>query len=150
MCRIALFSLGLCMLPVLANASCLDDVNALAKRYEIHAALPKDTASGSDLSGKLANSGGVIAPPATGDLSGATPAVPSADSMQTAPSVPEQGAFSGGKAAKTPDTQASASNAQVASLLQAARDASKNGNEHACQQRLSDAMKLLSNGSVSQ
>ena len=126
--------------PLVAQAGCLDDVNALAKRYNVQDSLP----SAAKTTGQtLTQSGGVIKPPATGDLSGAMPAAPNPDSMQTAPVVQEQGALSGGKAAKIPEHHAAA-DSQAASLLQAARDAAGSGDESVCRQRLTDAMKLLS------
>ncbi len=133
---------GISVWPMAVYASCLDDVDTLAKKYHVAATLPQDTSSGGNLSQKLAQSGGVIAPPPTGDLSGATPPVPGGDHMQTAPAIMQQGATPLDPTAAAPEHSAAA-DTQAASLLQAARDAAKNGDEDACQQRLADARKVL-------
>ncbi len=129
-----------------AQAACADDADALAKTYHLSVGLPSATAStgGGATSDKLATSGGVIAPPATGDMASVTPPVPNPEPMKTAPAVPPQGAD--GTSAKSPSsstTRDAAADAQAASLLQAAREAGAKGNESACRQRLADAKALL-------
>jgi hypothetical protein len=135
--------------PSLVHAGCGDDVDAIARQYHIASALPP--ASQSSTSDKLAASGGVIAPPPTGDMTSTASAspVPGGDRMQTAPTISPQTAEGGAeKGAPDASTAEAAATSQAASLLQVARDAAKNGNETACRQSLADAAKLLSDTSA--
>ncbi len=147
MLRSVLLVAALSAMPAVAQATCLDDVDKLASRSHIAASLPKGTSSGGNLSQTLAASGGVIAPPPTGDMAEATPPVPGGDSMATAPAIAPQGATPPVKGAEAPE-HAAAAQTQAASLLQAARDAAKDGNETVCRQRLADAQKLLAGGTA--
>ncbi len=142
--RLILVSALMIALPTIASAACGDDADAIARQYHVTSALP--SAGQKSTSDKLTASGGVIAPPSTGDLASANAPVPGGDRMQTAPAIAPQTADSG-NSKTSPDVASAeaASTAQAASLLQAARDAAKNGNESACKQRLADAVKLLSN-----
>ncbi|PWC34208.1 hypothetical protein [Azospirillum sp. TSO35-2] len=106
-------------------------------------------AAGGATSNRLAQSGGMVAPPAVGDRSVIEP--PSTGSnMPTAPAV---GADSGSRA--TPDgapgsagssggglMEQAARNAQLESLVTAARSAARDGDESRCMDSLSDARRL--------
>ncbi len=134
-------------LPVLAHASsCGDDADALAKKFGITDTLTRDSAtSGAASSNALAQTGGVIAPPATGDNANLAPGASSADAMKTAPEIAPQTADGDTvKAGRTASVEGkAAATSQAASLLQAAHHAAASGDEGACRQRLSDARALL-------
>ncbi len=127
--------------PAVASAACSDDVSALASKFGITASLPSaTTASDSAKTEALAKSGGVIAPPPTGDMADVSPAVPNVDNMKTAPTISPQTADTG----KTTKLETgAAADSQAASLLQAAREAGLKGDEASCRQRLADAKALL-------
>ena len=134
--------------PFSAHAACSSDATALAEKYGLTASLANDTASSSSAAAdeKLAKSGGVIQPPATGDMATASPAMPDPEPMATAPSLPAQTANgatlnTGKTTAKVEDK--AATETQAASLLQAAREAGAKGDEAGCQQHLADAKALL-------
>ncbi len=143
--RVMILAIALAVFtPTFARAACSDDATALAQKYGITASLPSDSASSSAASTeKLAKSGGVIAPPATGDLAASSPPVPNPEPMATAPSLPAQTA-SGQQSNKTAKSETgAATDSQAASLLQAARAAGIKGDEATCKQRLADARALL-------
>jgi hypothetical protein len=143
----------LCLVVVLssvsAHAACVDEVDALTKHYGISSTLPKTPSSGTSgnaaaTSDKLAASGGVIAPPSTGDTANVAPAVPNPDAgMATAPSIAPQTAEGETETHKGTGEHAAAENSQAAAVLMAARQAGVQGQESTCEEGLAKARGLL-------
>ena len=132
-----------CLMSVAAHADCLSDVDALAAHNKTSAVVPHVDGNAADTETRLAQSGGVIAPPRTNDTAGGgtqTPLTP--DAMETAPELAPQ---IDGKT--SPDTTAKTASAQddAAALLQAARQKSSQGDENGCKQNLAKARALLEN-----
>ncbi|WP_448204359.1 hypothetical protein [Azospirillum sp. sgz302134] len=105
--------------------------------------------SGAASSERLAQSGGVVAPPAVGDTAVIEPPRAGSSNMPTAPAVrpdsgPGSGSTTGGTTGGSPgDTMGQAAqNAQLESLVTAARSAAKRGDEAQCMESLSQARRL--------
>jgi hypothetical protein len=113
--------------PAVAQ-DCLAEVDAMAGELGL-ATEPAEPGDAASLSDRLAQSGGVIEPPAD---AGATPVIEppagTSDAMPTAPAV-------------APDDPA-ARRDQVEGLLMAARAAAEAGDEEACEARLAEAAGL--------
>ena len=139
------FVLAMMLSAPQAFAACSEDVDAFAAKYHIQASIPKaGAADGASTSAKLAASGGVIAPPATGDMPTVTPAVKNTDSMMTAPAIqPQVAGEPGVRSGDRMIANVDGSDPEVTSLVQAARAAANQGHETDCQQRLADALKLV-------
>ncbi|HYD98657.1 MAG TPA: hypothetical protein VEH84_04690 [Alphaproteobacteria bacterium] len=136
--------------PALAQ-SCAERLDRFAAAATGGGAAPttgdmaQERAAEGDASDLLAQSDGVIAPPATGDMpvidpgttggSGAT-----GDGMPTAPAIPPQTAEGGPQAGDN----GAAQQAQMESLVAAARDAQRRGDEAECTARLDEAEALAS------
>ncbi|WP_207455441.1 hypothetical protein [Azospirillum sp. SYSU D00513] len=105
-----------------------------------------DGGSGAVTSESLADSGGVIAPPAMADGAAAGPVIePPAAGTSNMPTAPGIGADSGatGGGGATGDAMASAAQtAQVDSLVTAAREAAQRGDEAQCLGNLERALNL--------
>ena len=128
-----------------ARAACRDDADALASKYGVTDTLTQPAQASTAAKNKtLAETGGVIAPPATGDAGTIAPPA-DVDAMKTAPGLAPQtadgGIVKGGKTAGVEGDAAAST--QAASLLQAARHAGASGDEATCRQRLGDARALL-------
>ena len=95
---------------------------------------------------KLAATGGVIAPPATGAAAVITPP-PTGDRMATAPSV--QPNTQAGPAPARPVEMDAAKRAQAEAMLFAARNAAQEGKQEQCYERLQQAQRLISGPSGS-
>lgn len=134
---------ALLLLPGAAAAQdCRDQVEALADKLGLSTELPEAPSSGGAQqqqpdAGDLAESGGVIEPPDTGaDIPTIEPAPGQSPDMPTAPDVQPQtpgGGDNNGQSAK---------NAQIQSLLTAARQAAEAGNNQRCLDRLQEATAL--------
>lgn len=108
---------------------------------------PRDdqpSGSGAASSERLAQSGGLIAPPAANDRSVIEPPSGGASNMPTAPAVrPDSGADATPGAGATGGTMGMAArNAQLESLVTAARAAAKDGDEARCLDSLTEARRL--------
>jgi hypothetical protein len=128
-----------------AAQSCEERAADLAAEYQLSAAPPVQSGAGrtgSDMSRDLARSGGVIAPPPTGDISTIEPppSMPS-DGMPTAPPV-DPAPSAGDTAARQPGA-AAAADLQAETLLQGALSAARDGDEAQCLERLAEAEQLL-------
>lgn len=113
---------------------------------------PRDEQGSGSGSDRLAQSGGMVAPPAVGDRSVVEPPAIGSN-MQTAPSIDQQ---AGPQAnSRTPPDSGpggsgggdglmgqAARNAQVESLVTAARSAARDGDEARCMNSLNDARRL--------
>lgn len=141
--------------------SCADLVERFAADHSLSASPPPtavpstpgsagSTTSDSSVNGaasseRLAQSGGVVAPPAVGDTAVIEPPRAGSSNMPTAPAVrPDAGpGTSGSMGGSTGDAMAPAArNAQMESLVTAARSAAKNGDEARCMESLSQARRL--------
>lgn len=92
-----------------------------------------------NMTDKLARSNGVIAPPETGN----TPVVPPASPGDRMPTTPKlDGSRQRDEADALP--RQSQSNAEASSLLDAARDAARRGDEQGCLAKLQQAQQQLS------
>ncbi|MBP2228273.1 hypothetical protein J2847_001555 [Azospirillum agricola] len=105
--------------------------------------------SGAASSERLAQSGGLIAPPAVGDRAVIDPPRSGASNMPTAPAVrpdagsnPAQGAMPGGSGGAGDTMGRAARNAQLESLVTAARAAARDGDETRCMDSLGEARRL--------
>lgn len=117
---------------------------------------PRDETGSGSGSDRLAQSGGMVAPPAIGDRSVVEPPAIGSN-MPTAPSIGPQGSSQAGPQANSrtaPDSGPGGSgggdglmgqaarNAQVESLVTAARSAARDGDETRCMNSLNDARRL--------
>lgn len=120
---------GLAAMPVQAR-SCLDQVKQLADRHGVSDIPPRATSSdsGPTTTDKLAQSGGVIEPPATADQNVITPRDMQAYRMPTVPDVTPND--------KRPDRTA------LQAALMAARAQAESGNEEGCLEALAKAKTL--------
>ncbi|AWK85691.1 hypothetical protein [Azospirillum thermophilum] len=108
-----------------------------------------ENGGGSVTSDRLAQSGGLVSPPAVGDRGVIEP--PSTGStMPTAPALrpdagagPDRAPQAGGTGATMGQA---ARNAQLESLVTAARSAARSGDEERCMQSLGEARRLLQSG----
>ncbi|MGF7175522.1 hypothetical protein [Azospirillum doebereinerae] len=102
------------------------------------------TGSGAASSERLAQSGGLITPPAVGDQAVIDPPRAGASNMPTAPAVrPDTRTDTPPSAGSTGDLMGQAArNAQLESLVTAARAAAKDGDEARCLEGLSEARRL--------
>jgi len=97
--------------------------------------------SGAASSERLAQSGGVVAPPAVGDTAVIEPPRSGSSNMPTAPAVrPDSGP--GTNAPTGGSMGQAAQNAQLESLVTAARSAAKRGDEAQCMESLTQARRL--------
>lgn len=101
---------------------------------------------------RLAQSGGLVAPPAVGDRGVIEPPA-TGSNMPTAPAVrpdasagPDRAPQAGGTGATGATMGQAARNAQVESLVTAARSAARNGEEDRCMESLNQARRLLQSG----
>jgi hypothetical protein len=137
----------LALMPLLlstAHAACVDEVDAVTKKYGISAILPQTNDNAAATSDQLAASGGVIAPPPTGDTANVVPAMPNTDSaMVTAPSIAPQTAQGETETHKATGEHMVAADTQAASILMAARQAGVKGQENTCEEGLAKAQALL-------
>jgi len=99
---------------------------------------------GAASSERLAQSGGLITPPAVGDMAVIEPPRAGASNMPTAPAVrPDTRTDTPPSAGSTGDLMGQAArNAQLESLVTAARAAAKDGDEARCLEGLSEARRL--------
>jgi hypothetical protein len=139
--------------PALA-ASCGSEIQTLEQQYKLSAALPKadapaggaETPATAESRGiapddKMAQSGGVLAPPEGGRTAVIEPPSTGPGSTPTAPSVPPHTAEGPSGA---PATELSAAKrTQLQSHLNAAREADGRGDEKACFERLGEARKAI-------
>lgn len=106
----------------------------------------ESTGSGAASSERLAQSGGLITPPSVGDRAVIDPPGAGASNMPTAPAVrPDAGpdGTPGGGSGGAGDTMGRAArNAQLESLITAARAAAKDGDETRCMGSLTEAQRL--------
>jgi hypothetical protein len=137
--------------PALA-ASCGNEIQALEQQHNLTAALPKPgaPASGAETPAtaesrgiapddKLAQSGGVLAPPEGGRTAVIEPPSTGPGSTPTAPSVPPHTAEGPSGSAAT--ELSAAKRTQVQAHLNAAREADSRGDEKTCFERLGEARK---------
>jgi len=150
--------------PALAQQTCRDMVDRFAAAENLSATAPPTAAppmpgdtrpgtagtttdggasSGTSMSDKLGQSGGVLKPPAVGDQAVIDP--PQTGNMPTAPRVaPAPGTGSGSSAGSptgaSPDR--AAQRAQMESLVTAARAAAERGDERQCMDSLTKAQAL--------
>ncbi len=97
--------------------------------------------AGTASSEKLAQSGGVVAPPAVGDTAVIEPPRAGTGNMPTAPALRPDAGPGGGSGSSGTMGQA-AQNAQLDSLVTAARSAAKRGDEAQCMESLTQAKRL--------
>ncbi|CAO3413212.1 hypothetical protein [Azospirillum argentinense] len=90
---------------------------------------------------QLARSGGVVAPPASGDQAVIEPPRTGAP-MPTAPAVRPDATPNSGSSMESGSMGQAARNAQIESLVTAARSAAKDGNEQLCMESLDKARGL--------
>jgi hypothetical protein len=142
-------------LPVLAMAllvlgsaaamadACLDDVRRLGDTYGL-AIDPPDAPSKDQprppSSKDLAQSGGVVEPPATPDASVITPPRDTDSRMPTAPKVAPETKKQG---SAVPSGPSAADRSTLQALLVAARDQARRGREDDCRESLQKARQLL-------
>lgn len=130
------------LLPFPAAAQdCREQVDALAGKLGFSTDLPQGGGSTAAAPqqpqpGDLASSGGVIRPPETGDMPTIEPPAGENSTMPTAPEVQPQ-APGGAERSSQP-----AKDAQIQSLLTAARQAADAGDHQACLDRLQEASAL--------
>jgi hypothetical protein len=128
--------------PALA-ASCGTEIEALEQQFKLSSALPKtDTPATTESRGvspddKMAQSGGVLAPPEGGRTAVLPPPPTGPGSTMTPPAVPPHTAE--GPSGATGEELSAAKRAQVQSHLNAAREAEGRGDEKACFERLGEA-----------
>ncbi|KAA0676769.1 hypothetical protein DS843_25845 [Roseomonas genomospecies 6] len=148
--------------PALAQGSCAALVDRFAADHNLSASPPPvaappgssgstaaDGALPSGRSGQgsgatpdqLARSGGVVAPPASGDQAVIEPPRTGAP-MPTAPAVRPDAAPNSGSSMESGSMGQAARNAQIESLVTAARSAAKDGNEQLCMESLDKARNL--------
>jgi hypothetical protein len=140
--RASIIAAAALLLPLPAAAQdCREQVDALAGKLGFSTDLPQGAGSTAGApqqppAGDLASSGGVIQPPETGDMPTIEPPAGENSKMPTAPRVQPQapgGADHGSQPAK---------DAQIQSLLTAARQAADAGDHQACLDRLQEASAL--------
>ncbi|MDQ2105190.1 hypothetical protein [Azospirillum isscasi] len=145
--------------PALAQGSCAALVDRFAAEHNLSAspppvAAPPGTSGSSAVDGalpgggsgaatpdRLARSGGVVAPPAAGDRAVIEPPRTAAP-MPTAPAVRPDAAPNSGSSMEGGSMGQAARNAQIESLVTAARSAAKDGNEPLCMDSLEKARNL--------
>ncbi len=145
--------------PALAQGSCAALVDRFAADNNLSATPPPVAAppggsgssavdgalpggrSGSATPDQLARSGGVVAPPASGDQAVIEPPRTGAP-MPTAPAVRPDAAPNSGSSMESGSMGQAARNAQIESLVTAARSAAKDGNEQLCMESLDKARNL--------
>lgn len=144
--------------PALAQGSCAALVDRFAAENNLSASPPPvatppgssgstagDGALPNGSSGttpdQLARSGGVVAPPASGDQAVIEPPRTGAP-MPTAPAVRPDAAPNSGSSMESGSMGQAARNAQIESLVTAARSAAKDGNEQLCMDSLDKARGL--------
>ncbi|WP_143271833.1 hypothetical protein [Azospirillum brasilense] len=148
--------------PALAQGSCAALVDRFAAENNLSAspppvatppgssgstagdgALPDGSLGGSSgtTPDQLARSGGVVAPPASGDRAVIEPPRTGAP-MPTAPAVRPDAAPNSGSSMESGSMGQAARNAQIESLVTAARSAAKDGNEQLCMESLDKARGL--------
>ncbi|WP_144243439.1 hypothetical protein [Azospirillum argentinense] len=144
--------------PALAQGSCAALVDRFAAENNLSASPPpvatppgssgSTAGDGSLPSGssgttpdQLARSGGVVAPPASGDRAVIEPPRTGAP-MPTAPAVRPDAAPNSGSSMESGSMGQAARNAQIESLVTAARSAAKDGNEQLCMDSLDKARGL--------
>ncbi|NUB29525.1 hypothetical protein [Azospirillum brasilense] len=144
--------------PALAQGSCAALVDRFAAENNLSASPPPvatppgssgstagEGALPSGSSGttpdQLARSGGVVAPPASGDQAVIEPPRTGAP-MPTAPAVRPDAAPNSGSSMESGSMGQAARNAQIESLVTAARSAAKDGNEQLCMESLDKARGL--------
>lgn len=129
--------------PALAQ-SCEERAVDLAAEHQLSAAPPVPAGSGQadgDMSRELSRSGGVIAPPPTGDITTIEPPAAPSDGMPTAPPVDEAPSAEDAPARQPGD--AAAANLQAETLIQNALSAAREGDEARCLERLAEAEQIL-------
>ncbi len=145
--------------PALAQGSCAALVDRFAADHNLSASPPPAAAtpggsgstaadgalpsgsSGNASPDQLARSGGVVAPPASGDQAVIEPPRTAAP-MPTAPAVRPDAAPNSGSSMESGSMVQAARNAQIESLVTAARSAAKDGNEQLCMESLDKARSL--------
>lgn len=137
--------------PAAAAQACREAVDRLAAQHGLQPDLPQAppasgstgpsrTDAGPTLSDKLAQTGGVIAPPAGGRTVVIDPPGREASKMPTNPQVAPQTT----PGTPSPQPQADAAQRQRAETsLQAARSAAERGDDAVCMERLRDAQEAL-------
>jgi len=130
--------------PSPAQQSCGRMVEELATRADLDAGVPvvRGTESGPELTDKLAQSGGVVAPPlgSGGSTPTITPPPEGPNTMPTAPPIePQAGALGG---SRSPSAEASVK-MQAEAMLSSARLAAQRGDEMECRRNLEQAAALL-------
>lgn len=136
-----------------AAQSCTNEIDRLAQHYNLSTDEPRagstempaaptnpsDTTRGTITTERLAQSGGVIAPPDTGTSMEIQPPRSDPDHMPTAPHVAPNPPSNGG--AEAGDLTA-ADRVRMESLLQAARAAERQGKDEQCLERLGEALAV--------
>lgn len=135
------------LLPSAAAAQdCIDQVEKFAAKRGVSTDLPRAgteekapaESSNQTLSGKLSESGGVLEPPETESKTPTLEPPPGRSApMPTAPEIEPEPGNDGGSLAEQ-----SAENAQIESLLIAARQAAQSGDKQRCFERLQKAMAI--------
>jgi hypothetical protein len=133
--------------PSLAAAACRDDIDEMVRRYALPTSSESGAQRGETPSDRLANAGSVLTPPPTPDAGTVIrPPAANLSQMPTLPNVaPSPRQPRTGEPAQQPpsDTQLSATNrARMSSLLDAAKEADRTGNEAECGQRVAEARSL--------
>ncbi|WP_207478519.1 hypothetical protein [Arenibaculum pallidiluteum] len=136
---------GLPAIPAAAQQDCARRVEELATRNDLDAGVPvaRGDETGEELTDKLAQSGGVIAPPlgTGGSTPTITPPPAGPNSMPTAPAIEPQAGAQGGTV--SPEPRASV-RLQAEAMLSSARIAAQRGDEAECRRQLEQATALLS------
>lgn len=126
--------------------SCEERVDDLAAEHRLSAAPPAQPGTTAPtengMSRDLARSGGVIAPPPTGDVATIEPPALPRNGMPTAPPVDGAPSAGGDAPARQPGSDA-AIDLQAETLLQGALSAAREGDEAGCMERLSEAEQIL-------
>lgn len=135
-----LLACGITLGGAAAEPSCRDAVDQLAEELGFETALPSPASQAPSMTDKLKGSGGVLQPP---DVGAPVAVIPpeTAGRMPTAPAIPPQTAE--GEPAPRLGT---ARQAQLESLLMAARAAADRGNSAECRARLAEAEQLAAAG----
>jgi hypothetical protein len=138
------------LLPGIAAAQdCLDQVDEFAAKQGVATELPhagnEDTApaepTDQSLSDKLSQSGGVLEPPKTESKTPTLQPPPGQNApMPTAPEIEPEPGSGGGSL-----TEQSGEDAQIESLLTAARQAAQSGDDQQCFKRLQEAKAIAAN-----
>lgn len=129
--------------PALAT-SCGTEIEALERQFKLSSALPTPGAPattesrGASPNDKMAQSGGVLAPPEGGRTAVIPPPPTGPGSTVTPPAVPPHTAE--GPSGSTGEELSAAKRAQVQAHLNAAREAEGRGDEKACFERLREAL----------